>query len=120
MTQTDLIRELGPQAIAGRMNRPANRMYRDGAEVSREQPRVLGLCWFLVRSVLIQKQSRAITALTDKIDLTCAAINQTAGHLGRYGYVSSAKDKIESHLLPFPGITLMTKAIAVIIWSFVE
>lgn len=97
----DLIRDLGPLALASRMRRLAEWLYKDGARIYREQSADFEPRWFPLFYLLKESGSVPVTAAASALGFSHPAINQIAGQMSRRGFLESVKDKKDErrHLL---------------------
>ena len=92
MPKQDLIKVLGPLALASRLKRLSERLMKDVARLYKEMDYNMEPRWFPVLYLLGQKSPLAITEISKRLVLTHPAINQVAGQLEKAGLVKSRKD----------------------------
>lgn len=97
----DLIRQLGPLALASRMRRLAEWLYKDGARIYREQSVDFEPRWFPLFYLLKESGSVPVTVAASALGFSHPAINQIASQMSRRGFLESVKDKKDErrHLL---------------------
>ncbi|MGB2696348.1 MAG: MarR family transcriptional regulator, partial [Candidatus Zixiibacteriota bacterium] len=97
----DLIRQLGPLALASRIRRLAEWLYKDGARIYREQSVDFEPRWFTLFYLLKESGSVPVTVAASALGFSHPAINQIAGEMSRRGFLESIKDKKDErrHLL---------------------
>jgi ribosomal protein S18 acetylase RimI-like enzyme len=89
----DLIRQLGPLALASRFRRLAEWLYKDGPRVYRERSADFEPRWFPLFYLLKESGAVPVTAAASALGYTHPAINQIAGEMAVRGYLESIKDK---------------------------
>lgn len=109
----DLIKQLGPLALASRLKRLSDRLMRDGSRIYREQGLDFEPRWFTVFYLLSRKSPMAVTEIAHELRLTHPAINQVAGAMEKAGMLVSQKDKSDERKrllsLSTSGKALLTK-----------
>lgn len=97
----DLIRQLGTLALASRLRRLAEWLYKDGVRIYREQSADFEPRWFPLFYLLKESGSVPVTAAASALGFSHPAINQIAGQMSRRGLLESIKDKKDErrHLL---------------------
>ncbi|MGB8657558.1 MAG: bifunctional helix-turn-helix transcriptional regulator/GNAT family N-acetyltransferase [Candidatus Zixiibacteriota bacterium] len=91
----DLIRQLGPLALASRLKRLSDRLMRDGYRIYREQGLDFEPRWFTVFYLLSRKSPMAITQIARQLHVTHPAVNQVAGAMEKAGLIASRRDKTD-------------------------
>jgi ribosomal protein S18 acetylase RimI-like enzyme len=89
----DLIRQLGPLALASRFRRLAEWLYKDGPRIYRERSADFEPRWFPLFYLLKESGPVAVTAAASALGYTHPAVNQIAGEMAVRGYLESIKDK---------------------------
>jgi len=89
----DLLRQLGPLAIASRLRRLTEWLYKDGARIYQEQALDFEPRWFPLFYLLKESDKTSVTHAAQALGLTHPAINQIAGEMSRRGLLESASDK---------------------------
>lgn len=89
----DLIRQLGPLALASRFRRLADWLYKDGPRIYRERSADFEPRWFPLFYLLKQTGPVSVTAAASALGYSHPAINQIAGEMAVRGYLESIKDK---------------------------
>jgi ribosomal protein S18 acetylase RimI-like enzyme/predicted transcriptional regulator len=89
----DLIKQLGPLALASRVRRLGEWLYKDVPRIYRERALDFEPRWFPLFYLLKYSNSVAVTAAASALGFSHAAINQIAGEMTRRGFVESIKDK---------------------------
>ena len=89
----DLIRQLGPLALASRFRRLAEWLYKDGARIYREQAADFEPRWFPLFYLLKKSGAVSVTAAARALGFTHPAIKQIAGEMFRRGLLESIRDK---------------------------
>lgn len=89
----DLLRQLGPLAIASRLRRLTEWLYKDGARIYQELSFDFEPRWFPLFYLLKESDEISVTQAAQALGLTHPAINQIAGELSRSGLVESTSDK---------------------------
>lgn len=97
----DLIRQLGPLALASRLRRLTEWFYKDGARIYREQAVDFEPRWFPLFYLLKESGPLPVTTAASLLGFSHPAINQIAGQMSRRGFLESVKDKKDErrHLL---------------------
>jgi DNA-binding MarR family transcriptional regulator/N-acetylglutamate synthase-like GNAT family acetyltransferase len=97
----DLIRQLGPLALASRMRRLTEWLYKDGARIYREQSSHFEPRWFPLFYLLKESGAVPVTEAARVLGFSHPAINQIANQMSRRGFLESIKDKKDErrHLL---------------------
>jgi ribosomal protein S18 acetylase RimI-like enzyme len=90
--EPDLVASLGELALASRLKRLSDRLYRDVARVYHGLDVDFEPRWFPLLQALRPGQSLAITELARRLGQTHAAINQLAAEMGRGGLVLGTSD----------------------------
>lgn len=88
----DLIRQLGPLALASRFRRLAEWLYKDGSRIYRERSTDFEPRWFPLCYLLRESGPVSVTAAAQALGFTHPAINQIAGEMARRGFLKSFKD----------------------------
>jgi DNA-binding MarR family transcriptional regulator/N-acetylglutamate synthase-like GNAT family acetyltransferase len=91
----DLIKQLGPLALASRLKRLSDRLMRDGSRIYREQGLDFEPRWFTVFYLLSRKSPMAVTEIAHELRLTHPAINQVASAMEKASLLVSEKDKLD-------------------------
>ena len=91
----DLIRQLGPLALASRLKRLSDRLMRDGFRIYREQGLEFEPRWFTVFYLLSRKSPMAVTEIANELRITHPAVNQVAGIMEKAGLIVSRRDKTD-------------------------
>lgn len=89
----DMIRQLGPLALASRFRRLTEWLYKDGARIYREQSVDFEPRWFPLFYLLKKSGSVSVTAAARALGFSHPAINQIAGEMARKGFLESIRDK---------------------------
>jgi ribosomal protein S18 acetylase RimI-like enzyme/predicted transcriptional regulator len=89
----DLIKELGPLAIASRFRRLAEWLYKDAPRIYRERDVDFEPRWFSLFYLLKESGSMPVTEAAAALGFSHPAINQIAGEMARKGLLESIKDK---------------------------
>lgn len=89
----DLIRQLGPLALASRFRRLAEWLYKDGVRIYREQSADFEPRWFPLFYLLKEAGSVSVTEAAQALGFSHPAINQIAGQMAKRGFLESRKDK---------------------------
>jgi ribosomal protein S18 acetylase RimI-like enzyme len=89
----DLIKQLGPLALASRVRRLGEWLYKDVPRIYRERSLDFEPRWFPLFYLLKYSNSVAVTAAASALGFSHAAINQIAGEMTRRGFVESIKDR---------------------------
>ena len=89
---TDFIGELGPLAFASRLKRLQDRLFRDVSAIYGQQDVVFEPRWFLVFYCILKSGPVPITTIAGALDVSHAAVNQTAGELLEAGLISEEQD----------------------------
>ncbi len=89
----DLIRQLGPLAIASRFRRLAEWLYKDGARIYRERSVDFEPRWFPLFYLLKHSGPVSVTVAARALGFSHPAINQVAGEMARRGFLESIRDK---------------------------
>ena len=79
----DLIRQLGPLALASRLRRLTEWLYKDGARIYREQSADFEPRWFPLFYLLKESGSVPVTTAASLLGFSHPAINQIAGQMSR-------------------------------------
>jgi DNA-binding MarR family transcriptional regulator/N-acetylglutamate synthase-like GNAT family acetyltransferase len=97
----DLIRELGPLALASRLRRLTEWLYKDGARIYREQSADFEPRWFPLFYLLKESGAVPVTEAARVLGFSHPAINQIASQMSRQGLLESTRDKKDErkHLL---------------------
>ncbi len=91
----DLIKQLGPLALASRLKRLSDRLMRDGFRIYREQRLEFEPRWFTVFYLLSRKSPLAVTEISHELQITHPAVNQVAGIMEKAGLIVSRRDKTD-------------------------
>ena len=89
----DLVRALGPLAVASRLKRLSDRLYRDISQIYSELDVEFEARWFLVLYLLSEESPLAVTATADRLGLTHPAVNQIVAAMTRKGLIASKRDR---------------------------
>ena len=89
----DLIRQLGPLALASRFRRLAEWLYKDGPRIYRERSADFEPRWFPLFYLLKESGAVPVTTAASALGYSHPAINQIAGEMARRGFLESIKDK---------------------------
>lgn len=89
----DLLRQLGPLAIASRLRRLTEWLYKDGARIYQEQSLDFEPRWFPLFYLLKKSGRTAVTRAAQSLGLTHPAINQIAGEMSKRELLESFSDK---------------------------
>lgn len=89
----DLLRQLGPLAIASRLRRLTEWLYKDGARIYQEQSLDFEPRWFPLFYLLKESSKISVTQAAQSLGLTYPAINQIAGEMSKRGFLESFSDK---------------------------
>jgi N-acetylglutamate synthase-like GNAT family acetyltransferase/DNA-binding MarR family transcriptional regulator len=97
----DLIRQLGPLAIASRFRRLAEWLYKDGRRIYRKQLLDFEPRWFPLFYLLKESGAVSVTVAAQTLGFSHPRINQIAGEMSRRGFLESVGDKKDErkHLL---------------------
>ncbi len=97
----DLIRQLGALALASRLRRLTEWLYKDGTRIYKEQSADFEPRWFPLFYLLKESGSVPVTVAARVLGFSHPAINQIAGQMSRRGFLESVKDKKDErkHLL---------------------
>ncbi len=88
----DLIQELGPLALASRLKRLSDRLYRDISAVYAELDVDFESRWFPVLMMLSRQEAMGVTEIAEAVGLTHPAVHQIAASMSKAGLVDSSKD----------------------------
>jgi DNA-binding MarR family transcriptional regulator/ribosomal protein S18 acetylase RimI-like enzyme len=91
----DLIKQLGPLALASRLKRLSDRLMRDGYRIYREQGLEFEPRWFTVFYLLSRRSPLAVTEISHELQITHPAVNQVAGLMEKAGLINSRRDKTD-------------------------
>ena len=89
----DLLRQLGPLAIASRLRRLTEWLYKDGARIYQEQSLDFEPRWFPLFYLLKELGKTSVTQAAQSLGLTHPAINQIAAEMSKRGFLESTSDK---------------------------
>ncbi|MCJ7458956.1 MAG: bifunctional helix-turn-helix transcriptional regulator/GNAT family N-acetyltransferase [candidate division Zixibacteria bacterium] len=89
----DLLRQLGPLAIASRLRRLTEWLYKDGARIYQELSLDFEPRWFPLFYLLKESGEISVTHAAQALGMTHPAINQIAGEMSRRGFAESISDK---------------------------
>jgi ribosomal protein S18 acetylase RimI-like enzyme/predicted transcriptional regulator len=89
----DLIKELGPLALASRFRRLGEWLYKGVPRIYREQDVDFEPRWFPLFYLLKKSGSMSVTEAAAALGFSHPAINQIAGEMARRGLLESTKDK---------------------------
>jgi len=89
---SDLLRELGPLALASRLKRLSDRLYRDMSRVYGELDLDMEARWFPVLFLLSRGGQAAVTEIGERVKMTHPAIHQIAGAMSEAGLLVSEVD----------------------------
>jgi DNA-binding MarR family transcriptional regulator/N-acetylglutamate synthase-like GNAT family acetyltransferase len=91
----DLIKKLGPLAVASRLKRLSDRLMKDAALIYQEQKLNFEPRWFTVFYLLSRKSPMAVTEIARELRVTHPAVNQVAGAMEKAGLLVSQRDKVD-------------------------
>jgi DNA-binding MarR family transcriptional regulator len=89
----DLIKQLGSLALASRVRRLGEWLYKDAPRIYRERALDFEPRWFPLFYLLKYSSSVPVTGAASALGFSHAAINQIAGEMAKRGLVESIKDK---------------------------
>lgn len=89
----DLLRQLGPLAIASRLRRLTEWLYKDGARIYHEQSLDFEPRWFPLFYLLKELGETSVTQAAQSLGLTHPAVNQIAGEMSKRGFLESTSDE---------------------------
>jgi ribosomal protein S18 acetylase RimI-like enzyme/predicted transcriptional regulator len=89
----DVIRRLGPLALASRFRRLAEWLYKDAPRIYRESSVDFEPRWFPLFYLLKDSAAVPVTEAASALGFTHPAINQIAGQMAKRGLLQSVKDK---------------------------
>ena len=89
----DLFRKLGSLAIASRLRRLTEWLYKDGFRIYQEQSLDFEPRWFPLFYLLKESNEISVTRAAQALGFTHPAINQIAGEMSRRGFLQSTSDK---------------------------
>jgi ribosomal protein S18 acetylase RimI-like enzyme/predicted transcriptional regulator len=89
----DLIRQLGPLALASRFRRLAEWLYKDGPRIYHEGSVDFEPRWFPLFYLLKDSNGVPVTEAASALGFTHPAIHQIAGEMAKRGLLESIKDK---------------------------
>jgi len=89
----DLLRQLGPLALASRFRRLTEWLYKDGPRIYRERSADFEPRWFPLFYLLKESGPMPVTAAASALGFSHPAVNQIAGEMARRGFLESIKDK---------------------------
>ncbi len=89
----DLLRQLGPLAIASRLRRLTEWLYKDGARIYQEQSLDFEPRWFPLFYLLRELGETSVTGAAQSLGLTHPAVNQIAGEMSKRGFLESTSDE---------------------------
>jgi DNA-binding MarR family transcriptional regulator/ribosomal protein S18 acetylase RimI-like enzyme len=89
----DVIRRLGPLALASRFRRLAEWLYKDAPRIYRESSVDFEPRWFPLFYLLKDSGAVPVTEAASALGFTHPAINQIAGQMAKRGLVQSVRDK---------------------------
>jgi len=89
----DVIRQLGPLALASRFRRLAEWLYKDGPRIYRESSVDFEPRWFPLFYLLKDSDAVPVTEAATALGFTHPAINQIAGQMAKRGFLESVRDK---------------------------
>lgn len=89
----DIIRQLGPLALASRFRRLADWLYKDGPRIYREMSVDFEPRWFPLFYLLKESGSVPVTEAASALGFSHPAVNQIAGQMAKRGLLESVKDK---------------------------
>jgi len=87
------MRQLGSLAIASRLRRLAEWMYKDGTRIYQEESVDFEPRWFPLFYLLKESGTISVSSAARELGYTHPAINQIAGHMSRRGFLESVKDE---------------------------
>jgi DNA-binding MarR family transcriptional regulator len=89
----DILRDLGPLALASRMRRLAERLQRGMSQLYDESAVDFEVRWFPVMYCLGEHSPIAVTAIAARLGYTHPAVNQILTAMSKAGLVSSRRDR---------------------------
>jgi len=89
----DLVKQLGPLALASRLKRLSERLLKDGAAIYKSQGIDFQPRWFPVLYLLNQKSPMIVTAVANSLGMTHPSVNQIASAMTKAGLLKSFRDK---------------------------
>ena len=89
----DLIRELGPLALASRLKRISDRLYRDVSQLYSELDVEMEARWFPLLHLLANHEALAVTDIAARVGMTHPAVHQIASSMSDAGLLESNSDK---------------------------
>jgi ribosomal protein S18 acetylase RimI-like enzyme/DNA-binding MarR family transcriptional regulator len=89
----DVIKQLGPLALASRFRRLAEWLYKDGPRIYRESSVDFEPRWFPLFYLLKDSGAVPVTEAASALGFSHPAINQIAGQMAKRGFLESVKDK---------------------------
>jgi DNA-binding MarR family transcriptional regulator len=89
----DLLKQLGPLALASRFRRLADWLYKDGPRIYRERSADFEPRWFPLFYLLKESGPVSVTAAASALGYSHPAVNQIAGEMAVRGFLESIKDK---------------------------
>ncbi len=89
----DIIKQLGPLALASRFRRLADWLYKDAPRIYREMCVDFEPRWFPLFYLLKESGSVPVTEAASALGFSHPAINQIAGQMAKRGLLESVKDK---------------------------
>jgi ribosomal protein S18 acetylase RimI-like enzyme/predicted transcriptional regulator len=89
----DLLRQLGSLALASRLRRLADWLYKDGPRIYRERSTDFEPRWFPLFYLLKESGAMPVTTAAAALGLSHPAVNQIAGEMATRGFLESIKDK---------------------------
>src|SRR5689334_4252408 len=91
----DLIRELGPLALASRLRRISDRIMADGGRIYASQGIRFEPRWFPMFYLLQDRPPMPLTEIARALGLTHPAVNQIAADLVEEGFLTSISEKTD-------------------------
>jgi DNA-binding MarR family transcriptional regulator/N-acetylglutamate synthase-like GNAT family acetyltransferase len=89
----DIIKQLGPLALASRFRRLADWLYKDAPRIYREMHVDFEPRWFALFYLLKESGSVPVTEAASALGFSHPAINQIAGQMAKRGLLESVRDK---------------------------
>lgn len=118
----DLIRKLGSLALASRVKRLAEWLYKDGARVYRELSVDFEPRWFTLFYLLKESGSVSVTEAAQTLGFSHPAIIQIAQEMSQRGFLESIKDRKDErkHILRLTEKGKATLSYLEVVWSDIE
>lgn len=89
----DRMHRLGTLALASRLKRLSDRLYRDVARVYRELDTAMEPRWFPILHLLSRNAPLSVTEIAGELGLTHSAVHQTAATMESRGIIGSRKER---------------------------